>query len=420
MNILFTVLAFVLNLAFELRNWGLNHPTAATWVAAIVSVPLVFLLTLWLVVRPGILSNFTLWMREEDTYSPSLKKFVYGDWKFILLPFRFFLAQLVVRWGNFGITPELYHWWVEWRDWRGWNRPVFRMKKIFGMYEDDMESGKPPKWKSADYRVNDVEYIVAKRVWEWNRRAIRVNWTPLMRVLWGWGWMTLVIFVIVGFILGPLPWLAGFFVPTSATMPAPTQVAVVPTSPPQRTATPVQVEVTTEGYALVVELDRDVPPSEFWQRVNEALSASCDVCLWIPTIPIPDWVWNIIGDWEFTIVRLPEGMDGYIVAYQTPYGMAVQRVDDNFQQIGTPEPLAETEATIAALDRRFGIGYDNDGWDLPIDGYRGDVLVTVTTSINLPLIVEARGFAYNFRGWHIAIVIILIIVGVVAYRKIYY
>lgn len=202
--------------------------------------------------------------------------------------------------------------------------------------------------------------------------------------------------------------------------PAPTQIAAAPTRTPRPTATPApEVEVTDSGNTLVVELDRDVPPSEFWRRINEALSASCDVCPSIPTIPIPDWVWDIVGDWEFTVVRLPEGMDGYIVAYQTPYGMAVRRVDDNFQQIGNPEALAETEATIAARDRRFGIGYDNDGWDLPINGYRGNTVLIVTELGDLAMIVESRGIVYNFRWWHIAVLIIVIIAGVVVYRRIY-
>lgn len=421
MYTLFTFFAFVLNFAFELRNWGLNHPTAATWAAAIVSMPIVFLLVLWLVVRPGVLSNYRLWKRKKDAWKYSQNQHI-DQWKLIRGLFRFWRMGLTIRWISFGIWPEFSYRWIEWVDWRGMKRPVFHSKSLYVEYEIDWSTGKPFDKSNASWWKGEVEYVFTHRAWKnaW-KNAICANWTPLMRVLWGWGRWTLVIFAIVGFILGPLPWFAGFFVPTAATTPESTQIAVAPTSAPHPTATSdPQIEVTTEGYALVVELDRDVPPSEFWRRVNEALSVSCDVCVWTPTIPIPEWVWNIIGNWEFTIVRLPRGMEGYIVAYQTPYGMAVQRVDDHFQPIGNAEPLAETEATIAARDRRFGIGYDNSGWDKPINGYRGDALVTVTESSNAPLIVEARGFAYNFRIWHVAVLIILIIIGVVAYRKIYY
>lgn len=250
----------------------------------------------------------------------------------------------------------------------------------------------------------------------------------IVRHRFAWGQTRAVFFLALFFVvlIGGGLWLNAH--PVSAaeapTTPAPTQVvaptSVVPTSAPLSTATPApEVEVTNEGDALVVDLDRDVPPSEFWRRVNEALNATCEFCPPIPTIPIPDWVWDIIGDWEFTIIRLPEGMDGYIVAYQTPYGMAVQRVDDQFDQIGNPEALAESEVTIAARDRRFGIGYSNKGWDKPINRYRGNTVLTVTESGGPAMIVEARGFAYNFRLWHIAVVIILIVVGVVVYRRIY-
>lgn len=420
-----TLLAFVLTVAFGVRFWALMNPGEATLGLALVGALLALEGMILLVVRPGVLSNYALWKREKDAWNDDNQR-VYGDWKLVKGLFRFWRARLTVRWADMGIWPEFTHRWVEWLDWRSIKRPVLHSDTVYGTRQEGLE--RLEKYHHPEWTIGEAQYALTYRPWEHNwRTALRVNWTPIMRVLWHWGRATLVIFAIVGFILGPLPWLAGFFKPGAT--PAPTVIA--PTSAPLPTATP-EVEVVQPQGAdvLVIDLDRDAPPGEVWDWLNDKLAGIPG-----PDIPVgwkpPQWLRDLFL-YDVAVIRLPEGMGGYVLVNWLPTtwkyetGLQFRLVNNYFQQIGDPVAVDTDEATVRAGDLQWGVAWSFEkGWDRLTRTARGQVYVIVNDrmdrSIDPVLLVGDIRWYEKVQWWHWTIGgALLLLIGYAIYRRLKY
>ncbi len=198
--------------------------------------------------------------------------------------------------------------------------------------------------------------------------------------------------------------------PTVTPAPTATQVAVS-TSAPRPTGTP-EIQVTDGGDSIIINLDEQAPSDALLEWINGLQGPD------LPGLPstLEEWL-NSLPWPEVAAIQMPEGMDGYVVVARWRDGFELVRLDQYGNPVGGPVALKDTkDFTLHARELKWGVRY-NDKFRVTNEG-QGHIDVYVTESDEPPM---ATGYhMYNFRLWHIAIVIVLIIVGIVAYRKIYY
>lgn len=229
----------------------------------------------------------------------------------------------------------------------------------------------------------------------------------------------------------------GAFVSAQSTVtPAPTAEYATPrptptgpTMEPLPTATPVQIEVDEES--IIIDLtDRPNSTNELIEWLNEQLSV-----VPIPTlpfdVPLPEWLIELFGFGDSAVIVMP-GQGQMLVTHVSVNGEHYMMF--TWFEIGNDglsrTPLAQTglikgrKATLTAGDYVWGLEYSPGNsighrWSVGSNA-KGNVVIFATNlnprsghEIN----IEPVGLAYNFRWWHLLILALVVIVGIVAYRK---
>lgn len=184
-----------------------------------------------------------------------------------------------------------------------------------------------------------------------------------------------------------------------------------PTMEPLSTTTP-EVEVTEGGESIVINLDQQAPGDALLEWINGLKGPD------LPALPtaLEDWL-NSLPWPEVAAIELPEGMDGFVVVARRGDGFELVRLDESGNLIGSPVALEEVNGlTLHARDLKWGVRY-SDKFRVT-DESQGHIDVYVAESGEPTM---ATGYhLYNFRWWHVAVLIVLIIIGIVAYRKLNY
>lgn len=167
---------------------------------------------------------------------------------------------------------------------------------------------------------------------------------------------------------------------------------------------------------LVINLDQEASPSEIWEWLNSNLAA-----IPVPDLPInwqpPEWLVKLFGE-PVTVIRLPEGMPGYVIVTYTEAGLKFIRTDDEFRMIGNPQFVFDNEATLQAATLHWGIEFDVDhyAWKRPTGGYKGNTLLIVFENVYDPTFsVRGRGWAYNLGYWPILGVAAILLIALAIY-----
>lgn len=225
-------------------------------------------------------------------------------------------------------------------------------------------------------------------------------------------WLAAIDLFVVGLIAATLFWFSG----RSSATPEPiaTQVAVEPTSTPRPTATPEpEVEVVDGGDSIVIDLDQQAVGDALLEWLNEHAKGTS-----IPTLsgPLVDWI-NSLPWPEVAAFEMPEGMDGFVVVARKSDGFELLRLDDKGNFVGGPIALKNTkEFTLHARELKWGVRY-TDKFRVTNES-QGHIDVYVAESGEPTM---ATGYhLFNFRWWHIAVLIIVIIIGGVVYRRLTY
>ncbi|MBI3559767.1 hypothetical protein HY087_01395 [Candidatus Gottesmanbacteria bacterium] len=374
-----TLLALILSFEFQLRNWGLNHPVAVTWLFALWAAAFTFIFVLRLVVRPGIAASFTLW---RQTVEHDLEGRRFGPWRRVFERRGWNESGLKVRWaGSFSLWPEFYI------------HPYVRPRVERPVHAEILESWRSPgQYDQSDWQVNDPElqFKLTKVVWAGQR-----YWSWWMWRVWTFEWAALATLLLYLFIWG-YPRLSVVLLSEK-----PKLIAVATATPPRglrpsETPEPVVTPPAgAEASVLVIDLDREAPPAEIWEWLEKNLPKGGS----IPTIPInwqpPEWLIQLFGQ-PVTVIRL--GANGFVVVTNTELGMEFIRTDEQFNAIGAPVFVMSDEATVTAGEFHWGVSFDTKGnqWRRPVNGYRGNVELVVFNDVyETAFILRGRGVVHN-------------------------
>lgn len=221
-------------------------------------------------------------------------------------------------------------------------------------------------------------------------------------------WLTVIDILLVSLLGAALG--IGTFTAKPAATPVATQAAAIPTiqivTPRTRpTATPVPA---VNGDSIVIDLGQQAPGDALLQWINGLPGPN------LPALPsaLEDWL-NSLPWPEVAAIQLPEGMDGFVVVARWGDGFELVRLDQYGNPVGSPVALSGTkEFTLHARELKWGVRY-SDKFRVT-DESQGHVDVYVAESGEPTM---AAGYhLYNFRWWHLLILVIVAMGIVAAYR----
>lgn len=252
--------------------------------------------------------------------------------------------------------------------------------------------------RDEKWRVGKEDYLIVRHRFAWGQ-----TWTIFLLAL---------LFVVL---IGGGLWFNTHPVAAEVpTTPEPTQIAVQTSAPLPTPMPEPEVEIVDGGDSIVIDLDQQAVGDALLEWLNDHAKGVS-----IPTLsgPLADWL-NGLPWPEVAAFEMPEDMDGFVVVARKGDGFELVRLEESGNLIGGPVALTDTkEFTLHARELKWGVRY-SDKFRVTNES-QGHIDVYVAESGEPTM---ATGYhLYNFRWLHAAIaVIVLIIAGIVVYRRLKY
>ncbi|MFA9288748.1 MAG: hypothetical protein ACEQSA_02615 [Weeksellaceae bacterium] len=268
-------------------------------------------------VRPDVLSKYTLWEWQEDRW----------EWRFVRMNESF------PKWPMIGLTPKFVD--------------VDQNVRVVELEPGKIEPQDSDHYYGESYVVTTRPSHQPWRWWSWRTWSVVIAQIVVITALlvYQFGPKTF-----EQKLVGPMP----TTVPTTQATSVANAPAITATAIPTVTSTPTPLPVASEP--LVIELDKAYPQSTWWQLAG-------------PDVQMPEgWQIPVWLQSQDTAVAypMPQGMDGYVVIIRTSgYGLTAQRTDDNLEPIvGSKVDLFAQSVTIRADELVWGVAVDGDNWSV--------------------------------------------------------